>query len=169
MRYLPKSDAERAQMLEACHRPDDATTALNQALRANPTRAELYRYATEFLLQKGRVTDALALLDRGAQIAHGNPNILLLQVVALEAAGKSDDAKRALKKIENRWPDWHEIWLARAIFEHWSGSEDRSRQALQTADALGATNAEQRYASVVKPPQPQGAERGTRLLNALFP
>src|SRR5436309_2604684 len=49
----------RAQMLDACGRPDDAAAALNQALHANPTRADLYRYAASFLMEKGRVADAL--------------------------------------------------------------------------------------------------------------
>lgn len=161
----------RAQMLQACRQPDAAASALNQGLRANPTRVDLYRYAAAFLIANRRAADALSLLDRGASALPGNPEILLMRTVALEAAGKTQEAAQALKSLDHRWPDWYNVWLARAIFAGLEGREMEARQLLQTAEALGASNAEERFANAVasqeRPSDP--AVRGVKLLQALFP
>jgi tetratricopeptide (TPR) repeat protein len=160
----------RAQMLDASGRADDAIAALRQALHANPTRADLYRQAAAFLMQRNQPAEALAVLERGVTATHGNPDVLLMRVIALEASGKPHDAEQGLKTLGDRWPDWYNVWLARAIFAAWQGRDDEARQMLQTAAALGAAGAGQRFSAATGGAAgSDNAARAARLLQALFP
>lgn len=158
----------RAQMLEASGRPDDAAAALNQALHANPTRADLYRDAVVFLIERGRAADALALLDRGARAAADNPEIQLARVAALEAAGKAPEAEKSLKNLENRWPDDDRVWLAQAIISAWSGRQKDAQHFVETAAALGAIDADKRYKRAVIT-RGDAPERALAMARGLFP
>lgn len=160
----------RAQMLDAAGRPEEASAALNQGLRANPTRADLYRYAANYLMQKQRTGEAVALVDHAAAI-EDKPDILLMRAVVLQAAGRTGEAEQALRNIENWWPDWYNVWLARAILSAWQGRTEAAQRQLRMAAALGGGDAEQRFAAAaqVSGTAANGAPGGVRLMQALFP
>jgi tetratricopeptide (TPR) repeat protein len=84
----------RAQMLDAAGRPADAIAAVNQALSKAPSRPELYRQATLFLVRNHRLPEALRLLDEATRILPENPELLLLKSNTLELAGKTENVKR---------------------------------------------------------------------------
>jgi tetratricopeptide (TPR) repeat protein len=84
----------RAQMLDGAGRPSDAIAAINQALGKAPSRPELYRQATLFLIRNHRVPEALQLLDQAARILPNNPEILLMRANTLELAGETGKAER---------------------------------------------------------------------------
>lgn len=128
----------RAEMLDASGKSQDALRALEQALRTASEHPDLYRRAAAFLLGKGQAPEAAQLLDRAASILPKSREILLMQAAAAELDGKTEDAERALRDIQNRWPEWHPAWTAHgmilAIHRHF----EEARKALETAVALGA-------------------------------
>lgn len=68
--------------------------------------------------------------------------ILLMKATTLEFGGKADDAGRVLDEIQNRWPEWSAVWLARGILLDAHGRYNDARQALETAATLGADSPE---------------------------
>jgi predicted Zn-dependent protease len=161
----------RAQALDACGRSDEAAAALSQGLRAHPTRADLYRYAAAFLIERGRAANAVTVMDRAIAAIPDNPEIGLMRAVALEGAGNTSEVEHTLQDIEKRWPDWNAVWLAQAIVSAWGGNDVRARQMVQLATALGAAGAEERFqrAAKAKAIQADAGGRGVALLRALFP
>jgi len=161
----------RAQILDACGRTEEAVASLKQGLHANPTRADLYRQAAAFLIERKRAGDALTLLEHGTATLPGNPDLLLMKVVALEAAGRTQDVEPALKTVEKSWPDWYDVWLARAIATAWQGRDDQARQMLQMAASLGSADANQRFKQALNPGEapPDDNIRAIALMHALFP
>jgi tetratricopeptide (TPR) repeat protein len=155
----------RAEMLDAAGRPADAAAALNQALQANPKRPELYAYAAAFLISSGRLDEALALLERGARTLPDNPDIPLMKAVALEAS-RAPEAESLLKQIEKRWPDWYRVWLAHAVFLEWQHRPEEAGQMIETAQALGASDAKAQVAKAAANQEAQ--DRGARLIHLLF-
>ena len=128
----------RAQMLDQCGRFLEAAAAAQQALRAAPTRVELYCQVTLFLIKNGRVLQALDLLDQANRYVPGDPSILLAKVISLEVAAKSVEAATLLKKIERRWPEWSEAHLVDGIILQTHRSPEEALRELTTATALGA-------------------------------
>lgn len=159
----------RAEMLDSAGRPDEAAAELNRALRANPERPELYRYATSFLIGKHRGADALELLSRGARSLPDNPDILLLRAIVMEADSRSADAEHSLIEIERRWPDWYRVWLAHAIVLEWQGKREQAAQMLETASALGAHDAKALAKSAIPgSANSDAAARALRLMQLVF-
>ena len=83
----------RAQMLDAAGRPADAVAAVNQALGKAPSRPELYRQATLFLIRNHRLPEALQVSDEAARILPENPEILLLKANTLELVRGAEKPK----------------------------------------------------------------------------
>ena len=129
----------RAQMLDGAGRFLDAVAALNEALRAAPTRPQLYREATLFLVKHDRMPEALRLLEQATRILPDNPEILLSKATVLEISDSFEEAERLLNHIENRWPEWPNVWLAHGIVLDTHKRYDEARQMLETAIALGAS------------------------------
>ncbi|MFL6353860.1 MAG: tetratricopeptide repeat protein, partial [Bryobacteraceae bacterium] len=84
----------RAQMLDVSGRPADAIAAINQALNKAPSRPELYRQATSFLIRNHRIPEALQLLDQASRILPDNPEISLLKSNTRELAGDAQRTER---------------------------------------------------------------------------
>jgi len=132
----------RAQMLDAAGKSQDAARALEQALRAAPTRSDLYLQAAALLAKNGRADEALRLLDR----ARPDREILLAKATTMELAGQTEEAGRLVNQVQDRWPEWHAGWVAQGIVLESRGRYDAARQALETSFALGAHSAEAWYA-----------------------
>jgi tetratricopeptide (TPR) repeat protein len=132
----------RAQMLDASGKVREATTALDQALRAAPARPDLYRKAIALLVREGRPSDALRVSEEAARRLPENREILLLQATTLELARQSDHAGHLLANIQNRWPEWPAVWLAHGIILDTHQRYEEARKTLETAIELGARNPE---------------------------
>jgi len=135
----------RAQMLDASGKTDEAASALDKALHASAKRPDLYRQATVFLVKNGQLTEALGLLDQAARILPQDREILMLRATTLERAGRTADAERLLGEIQNRWPEWHAIWVANGVILATHQHFEEARHALDTAVALGARSPEAHY------------------------
>lgn len=128
----------RAQMLDYTGRFLEAAAAAQRALRATPTRVELYCQVTLLLIKNGRVLQALELLDQATRYLPEDPSILLSKAIALEVAAKSVDAGKLLKEIEGRWPEWPEAHLVYGIILQTHRRAEEALRELTTASALGA-------------------------------
>ena len=136
---------ERAQMLGASGKPEDAVAALEQALRVAPKRADLCWRAAALLAANGRTAEALRLLDQAARNLPGEREIPLAKAIALELSGQTGAAADLLKEIQVRWPEWAAVWVARGIVLDNHGGFEEARQALETAVSLGAHSARTYY------------------------
>jgi tetratricopeptide (TPR) repeat protein len=135
----------RAQMLDASGMPKGAAAALEQASERAPKRVDLYRQAIAFLAGKGQFPEALGLLDRAARTLPQNREILLMRATTLELAGRTADAEKLLGEMQNRWPEWHAIWVAHGVVLETHQHFEEARRALETAVALGARSSEAYY------------------------
>ena len=128
-----------AQVLDAAGRHDDAIAAMRQALAGAPLRADVCWQAAGLLVRNRRLPEALQLFD-GAT----DPEMLLMKAVLLELAGQSAAAGNLLNEVQNRRPEWFAVWVARGAILSAHHQARESRQALETAVALGARSPEVR-------------------------
>jgi predicted Zn-dependent protease len=132
-------------MLDAAGRPDDAASALEQALRAAPQREDLYRQAAAYLTRSGKAPEALRLLGQADQTLPKNREVLLAKATTFEIAGQASDAQRALDEIQKLWPEWPAAWVARGVILANQKNFEAAREALENAVALGAHSPETRF------------------------
>jgi tetratricopeptide (TPR) repeat protein len=150
----------RAEMLDAAGNASQAAAALDQALRNSPGQAAPYLQACIFLLGKNRPDDVLRVSDEAIKTMPQDRQILLLRAVALEEAGRTEEARRVLEQIQNRWPEWAAAWAVDGIVLAAHGQRQEAIAALRTAVALGVNSADvKRYLEQVSagtPDQPPG-------------
>jgi tetratricopeptide (TPR) repeat protein len=131
----------RAQVLDALGRFEDAVESLNSGFRMEPKRADLYFWATLFLLKHKRDQQALLLLEQATKILPNETDLLLTKAVVLELLRKTEQADDLLKEVQSRWPERGRSYLIRGII---LATHRRSQEALQsfrTAIALGEKTA----------------------------
>jgi tetratricopeptide (TPR) repeat protein len=129
----------RAQILNAEGKPDDALAALQHALSAAPTRADLYEEAARFLVRSHRPADAVHLLDEAERLLPDNREIRLLQAALLAFEQRTGDAERVLKQIENQWPEWPATYVTYGILLEGQKRAEAAKAQLETGLALGAS------------------------------
>jgi tetratricopeptide (TPR) repeat protein len=132
----------RAQMLDASGKVQEAASALDQALHAAPEWPDLYPQAVALLVKRGLGPEALRIIEEGARTLPQNREILLLEATTLEFAQRAGDADHLLSELQNRWPEWSNVWLAHGIILDTQRHYEEARQALETAVALGAIGPE---------------------------
>jgi tetratricopeptide (TPR) repeat protein len=131
----------RAEIEEAMGRFTAAVSSVNAALRAAPTRVDLYLQVTLLLIRHAHVRDALQLLDQADRFLPGRREILLAKAVVLEVASRNEESESLLKSIENRWPEWPQAHLTRGIILETRKSAGEAIEELNTAVSLGANDA----------------------------
>jgi cellulose synthase operon protein C len=100
----------RMQMLEALGKSADAEVAFKEALKAKPTRPELYRQAALVLIKKQRNAEALQLLDEAGRILPDDPDLSLVKAIAFEPGTNSQQSQRLLNDLQTRWPESYRVW-----------------------------------------------------------
>ncbi len=128
----------RAQMLELQDRPQDAELSIQQAIRANPTRPELYRQAALLLIKDHHLAEATNLLAQASRTVSKDPEILLLQALALELSGNHASSDSEFKQLESRWPEWYKVWIANALVLAARQQQKGADSMRQASIALGA-------------------------------
>jgi tetratricopeptide (TPR) repeat protein len=123
----------------------EAAEALNNGIRAAPTRPGLYLQATGFLLKHKLYGDALRLLQQANRILPDNRDLLLAQAVTLAIMPRDEEAQRVLAKIQARWPEWDRPYLLNGIILEIQLKSEEALPLLQTAIALGANTPEAYY------------------------
>jgi len=135
----------RAQILDAQGNIQAVADALNQAMRAEPARANLYYEASSFLLKHKLYKEALQLLDEASRILPDDRDLLLAKAVTLDLLRRTDDCDALLSKIQARWPEWNRPYLLKGILLQTRLEPAQARRALDTAIALGANTPEAYY------------------------
>ena len=134
-----------AQILDAQGKVQEAAEALNQGIRAAPTRSTLYLQAAGFLLKHKLYQKALALLEQASRILPDDRDLLLAQAVTLAVTPRDDDAQRLLAKIQARWPEWDRPYLLNGMILEIQLKSAEALPLLETAIALGANTPEGFY------------------------
>ena len=135
----------RAQLLDAQGRMEEAADALNQGIRAAPTRSTLYLQASGFLLKHKLYDKALALLEQASRILPDDRELLLAQAVTLAITPRDEDAQKLLAKIQARWPEWDRPYLLNGMILEIQLKSTEALPLLETAIALGANTPEAYY------------------------
>jgi tetratricopeptide (TPR) repeat protein len=111
----------------------DAETTLRQALQRDPRSAPA-RFALGLsLARQKRTAESLKELAEAARLAPDNPRFAYVHAVALNDAGRGDEARRQLQAALQRHPYDRDALLALALFERDAG---RRAQALVHARRL---------------------------------
>jgi tetratricopeptide (TPR) repeat protein len=131
-----------AQMLDASGKAQESVSALDKALHAAPERPDFYLRAVSLLVKRDLAPEALRIVEEGARTLPQNREILLLKATTLEFAHRAGDADRMLSEVQNRWPEWSNVWLAHGIILATRRHYEEARQALETVAALGASSPE---------------------------
>jgi len=131
----------RAQILDAQGKVQEVAEALNQGIRAAPTRPTLYLQAAGFLLKHKQHEKALALLEQASRILPDDPDLLLAQAVTLAVIPRDDDAQKLLARIQARWPEWDRPYLLNGMILEIQLKSAEALPLLETAIALGANSA----------------------------
>jgi tetratricopeptide (TPR) repeat protein len=129
----------RAQVLEGLTRSAEADQALGNAFRSNPKRGDLYRATALLLLEKDRAPQAWKVLDQALKNIPENPQLRVMKALAAALAGMPDTGE--FQQIENRWPEWSQVWVAHALVLEADGQLQQAQRDLETARALGAVGA----------------------------
>lgn len=132
----------KAQMLDSAGKPEEAIAAMQQGVRAEPAREDLYWQASVLLAANKRAPDALRLLLDAQKLLPENSRIPVLYAAVLEWSGKSSDALAALADAQHRWPEAAAVWAAQGMIQESHRHFDDARKSLNTAIALGAHSAE---------------------------
>ena len=136
----------KAQILNAAAMPNDAIIAMRMALKAEPTRPDLYWEAAATMTANHRTDEALQLLDQAARSLPQEVEIPVMQAAVLELAGKTGDAEKLLTDAQHRWPEVPSVWAAQGVISLAHLHNDLARKDLETAVALGAHSPEVYYA-----------------------
>jgi len=135
----------KAQVLDALGRFEESVDSLNAGFRMEPKRADLYLWASLFLLKHKRDQQALALLEQATNIVPDAADLLLTKAVVLELVRKTEQAEDLLKKIQSRWPEWGQCYLIQGIIQATHRKPKEALQSLRTAIALGERTASAYY------------------------
>jgi tetratricopeptide (TPR) repeat protein len=157
----------KAQVLDALGRFDDSVESLNAGFRMEPKRADLYFWASLFLLKHGKDQQALALLEQATTFVPDAPDLLLTKAVVLELVRKTELAEDLLKKIESRWPESGRCYLIQGIIKATHRKPEQALQSLRTAIALGERTASAYYylADITRMARPNDKEAARQAIS----
>ncbi len=130
----------RAQLLDELNRFSESVQALNEALRAAPTHAELYLQACSFLIKHKQNDEALKLLAQAEKNVPGSPELAVAQAVVLEMSNQTYEATQKLVRIQAQWPEWSLPYVIHGIVLQSQHKAAEAKQLLETAIALGSTD-----------------------------
>ena len=128
----------RAQVLDAMGKAQGAAAALNQGMRAAPTRADLYFSAALFLIKHEQLGQVQSLLQQAIRAVPDSPQLLLTQAIALGLAKQFDPSQAILRQIETRWPEWAQAYLIHGITLVGQAKSEAAKPLLETAIELGS-------------------------------
>ncbi len=135
----------KAQILDTMGRFEAAAESLNAGFQRAPRRADLYFWASLFLIRHNRDRQALELLEQATRIVPDDPDLLLTKAVVLELVRKTEQSDDVLKKIQLRWPEWGRSYLISGIIQAIHRNPEEALRSIRTAIALGETTPQAYY------------------------
>ncbi len=158
----------RAQLLDELDRFQEAVGALNEALRAAPTRWELYFQACSFLIKHRRLEESLRLLDQAEQYVPDSRDLALARAVVLELNNQGHEAIQQLTKVHAQWPEWPLPYVIHGVILQSQHEAAEAKQLLETAIALGSTDASAYFhlALAIRDLTPDDTETAYKVISA---
>ena len=156
----------KAQVLDSLGRFAEAVESLNAGFERAPKRADLYFWASLFLIKHNRDQQALELLEQAARFVPDDPDLLLTKAVVLELVRKTEQADGVLKKIQLRWPEWGRSYLIGGIIQAIHRNPEEALRSIRTAIALGETTPQAYYylADTTRAAKPDDAEAAQKAI-----
>ena len=154
----------KAQILDTLGRFAETVESLNAGFQRAPKRADLYFWASLFLIRHNRDRQALELLEQATRIVPNDPDLLVTKAVVLELVTKTEQADDVLKKIQLRWPEWGRSYLIGGIIQAIHRNPEEALRSIRTAIALGETTSQAYYyladtTRAAKPDDPEAARK----------
>ncbi len=139
----------RAQILDSLGRFEEAVEALNGALRAAPTRPDLYFQACSFLLKHKQYEESLRLLKLAEDHVAASPALMMARAITLEMSNQTQEAMQQLGKIQSQWPEWAPAYVVQGIILQSQHQAAEAKRSLETAIALRSTDPAAYYSLVL--------------------
>ncbi|HWB97563.1 MAG TPA: tetratricopeptide repeat protein, partial [Bryobacteraceae bacterium] len=130
----------RARMLDAAGEQAEAGKMLTEGLRQISVRPEAAWQAALLLLSQHRDADALAMLDRSLHVHPDDAGLRFAKAAVQGLLDQPAEARKSLREIEARWPEWDRPYLADGLLLSRAGNPAEARRQLQTAAILGGTD-----------------------------
>ncbi|MEZ5356117.1 MAG: tetratricopeptide repeat protein [Bryobacteraceae bacterium] len=133
----------KAHLLDAAGRSSEARQLLSEGLDRTGARPEIVRDAAKMLARYGSRKEALALLpDKETN----QPEIELTRAVLIALLNRTDEAKLLLTKIQARWPEWDQPYVAQGLLLESAQQRKPALEKIRTAIALGSDDGASRCA-----------------------
>jgi tetratricopeptide (TPR) repeat protein len=148
----------KATILDAAGQIAEAERVLERSLDRSISRPRLAQEAALLLVRHNHPAKALELIGRALKAAPDDASIMLTRVVVLGSMGRNNEAEKAVKEIEKRWPEWYRPYLVEGLLMERESRVEGARQRIQIALALGAQEPAARCAlarMAAAPPEPR--------------
>ncbi len=129
-----------AQIQDSLGKFPEAVEALNEALRAAPTRRDLYFQACSFLIKHKRFDECRRLIDQAEKYLPASPELMLARAIVLEWTNQTDEAIQQLVKIQAQWPEWSMPYAIQGIILESQHRAAEAKQLLETSITLDSGN-----------------------------
>jgi tetratricopeptide (TPR) repeat protein len=136
----------KAWILDAAGRTTEADKILEESLNYSVARPRLAQEAALLFVRHKQNAKALDMIGRASKLTPDDAGILLTRVVVLCAMGRNAEAEKAVREIENRWPEWDRPYLVEGLLMEHASRPDDARRRIQIALALGAQDSAARCA-----------------------
>ena len=128
----------KADLLDAAGQIVEADQILDEGLRHSISRPRLAQEAAMLLIRHHQNAKALDLVMRVLKSIPEDAGMMLTRVVVLSSMGRDGDAEKALKDVQNRWPEWDRPYLLEGLLLERGSRPMDAKQKIQIALALGS-------------------------------
>jgi tetratricopeptide (TPR) repeat protein len=127
----------KADLLDAAGQVAEADRVLDESLRHAILRPRLVQEAALLLIRHRQNAKALELVMRALKSSE-DASVMLTRVVVLSSMGRNEDAEKAVKEVQNRWPEWDRPYLLEGLLKERALRPIEARDKIQIALALGS-------------------------------
>ncbi len=131
----------RARLLEAAGKAGEAAEAIEAGLPRMSTEPRMARQTVLLLVSLERQAEALAPLDRAIRNNPASADLALLRAAVLGLLNRGQEAGRAFKEIESRWPEWSAAYAAHGLLLIAAGEKDEAKRTFDVALTLDPRDA----------------------------
>jgi len=129
---LPAAHALLGRALMGMGRREEAAQAFAQELSKNPNDFDSNLYMGLFLKDEGKLDEAYEHLKRASRLRPDDPGVLYMLGALHLAAGRTEEARKALEVVTKQVPDYRQahVLLATAYYREKNKEEGDRHQAI---------------------------------------
>lgn len=127
----------KAKVLDAGGQVSESDRAVDQALHLAISRPRLAEELVLLSVRHGNSGKALDLVDQALRSSPDEPRLLLARAVVSASLNRDSEAEKALREIENRWPEWDQPYLVEGLLMKREQRFADARARIQIALSLG--------------------------------